>query len=447
MKKNIEIAQFGEGNFLRAFADEMIDAANKAEVFDGGVAIIKPIPLGDLSKFEAQGLKYNVVLRGMQNGEAVVTHRRIDCICSVVDPYVDFSAYLGIARGEALRFVISNTTEAGIAFDAADAFENKPAHSFPGKLTQFLYERYVFFAGAADKGLIVLPAELIEQNGSKLRDFVLDYIKLWALPDAFAAWVRDTCLFCNTLVDRIVSGYPADEAQELARTLPDGRDDLMVVGEPFGLWVIAHERYEAVQAAFPLDKAGLPVVFCADETPYRVRKVRLLNGAHTTMVFAAHLSGFETVGEAMADATMRAFVKRVLYDEIAPTVPLGIQEVRAFADSVIERFDNPFIKHRLLSIALNSVSKWKTRVMPTLLDYQAATGNFPSGICLGLAAMKIFYDKNTGDTQDGADFPLFWDAEIGGVAGLKDYVCSMITEIQALGLQEVLLNQLSGGDQ
>jgi len=271
-----------------------------------------------------------------------------------------------------------------------------------------------------------------------------------------------------------VSGYPADEAQELERTLLGQRDDLMVVGEPFGLWVIAHERYAEVQRAFPLDRAGLPVVFCADETPYRIRKVRLLNGTHTAMVFMAYIMGYETVGQAMACETTRAFVKRVLYDEIAPTmiaqgclqhttidtmiirsclqhttivtVPLDEEEVRAFADSVVERFDNPFIKHRLLSIALNSVSKWKARILPTLLDYKAAKGCFPPGICLGLAAMKVFYEGEMGETQDQADFSPFWAHDINAIPGLSEYITIIERKITDEGILHALTYLLSGGD-
>ena len=390
-KKPIVVAQFGEGNFLRAFVDQMIDMANEKSVFDGGVAVIKPISFGSLEILKRQNLMYTVILRGMQNGQKVVDHRVINAISEAVDPFVDYEGFLNIARSETLRIVVSNTTEAGIVFDENDKLESHPANTFPGKLTQFLYTRYEHFGGAVDRGLIMLPCELIEQSGAKLYECVFKFIKLWNLPETFANWVKEACIFCNCLVDRIVSGYPSDEAESLERDLLGYRDELIVVGEPFGLWVIASDRYEEVAKAFPLDAADMPVVFTDDETPYRDRKVRLLNGAHTSMVLAAYLAGFDTVDEAMADPCVRGFIEKVLYGEISPTVKLPEQEVREFADSVIERFENPFLGHRLLSIALNSVSKWKSRILPSFKDSLAATAKLPECMTFSLAALAAFY--------------------------------------------------------
>jgi len=390
-KKSVVVAQFGEGNFLRAFADQMIDVANEKGVFDGGVAIIKPIEFGSLDVFRRQNLMYTVILRGMQSGQKIVDHRVISAISEVVDPFNDYEAFLDIAKGETLRIVVSNTTEAGIVFDENDKLDNHPANTFPGKLTQFLHARYEHYRGAKDKGLIMLPCELIERSGTKLYECVSKFIKLWNLPEGFADWVKESCIFCNCLVDRIVSGYPTGEAESLERDLLGYHDELMVIGEPFGLWVIASDRYEEVSKAFPLDAAGLPVVFTDDETPYRDRKVRLLNGAHTSMVLAAYLAGLDTVDEAMADPSVRAFIEKVLYGEISPTVKLPTEEVRAFADSVIERFENPFLGHKLLSIALNSVSKWKSRILPSFKDSLAASGELPACMTFSLAALAAFY--------------------------------------------------------
>jgi len=393
------VAQFGEGNFLRAFADYMIDVANEQGVFDGSVAIIKPIPFGSLDAFRRQGNAYTVILRGLQGGQKVVEHRVVNAVSEVIDPFANYEAYLNLAQRPELRFVISNTTDAGIVYDETDRFETKPANSFPGKLTQFLYARYTQFDGALDKGLILLPVELIDQNGAKLKQCVERLIDLWQLPPAFLQWVDTACIFCNCLVDRIVSGYPAAEAEALERDLLGYRDALLVVGEPFGLWVIESDRQAEVQEAFPLDRAGMPVVFTDDLRPYRERKVRILNGAHTSTVLGAFLAGLNTVGEAMANPAMRAFMEQCIYREIAPTVPLPADEVKAFADSVMERFENPFIRHELLSISLNSVSKWKTRILSTLKDSLAANGVLPPCLTFSLAALIAFY--RSGERGEG----------------------------------------------
>ncbi|MCL2588335.1 MAG: tagaturonate reductase [Oscillospiraceae bacterium] len=385
------VAQFGEGVFLRGFADYMIDVANEQGVFDGGVAVIKPRPFGSLDKYEIQDRAYTVILRGVVDGERFVEHRVVSAITQAIHPYSDYNSFLDLAKTDTLRFVISNTTEAGVVYDETDAFEHKPANSFPGKLTQLLYARYKHFHGAADRGLIVLPLELLEDNGAKLRDCVMKLITLWKLPAEFAAWVDEACIFCNTLVDRIVSGYPTDEAEALERDLLGYKDELMVVGEPFGLWVIESPRYQEIQREFPLDKAGMPLVFTDNQRPYRERKVRILNGAHTSTVPAAFFCGLDIVSEAMADPTLRAFMERAVYQELAPTVPLPADEVRAFADSVMERFENPFIRHALLSICLNSVAKWKARILPSLKDSLAATGKLPTCLTFSFAALATFY--------------------------------------------------------
>jgi len=369
----------------------MIDIANEQGVFDGGVAVIKPTPSGSLEAFEAQDCTYTVILRGLIDGEKVEKHRVISAISQVINPFSAYDRFLDLAKNEDLHVVISNTTEAGIVFDETDRFDQEPANTFPGKLTQFLYARYTHFSGGADRGLIVLPTELIEDNGTKLHDCVKKLIALWNLPVQFADWVDEHCIFCNTLVDRIVSGYPAAEAEALERNLLGYRDDLMVVSEPFGFWGIESARSAEVQRAFPLDRAGMPVVFTDDLCPYRERKVRILNGAHTATVLAAYQAGLDIVSEAMADQTVRAFMEQAVYNEISPTVSLPVDEVRAFADSVMERFENPFLRHPLLNIALNSVSKWKTRILPSLKDSFAATDTLPPCLTFSLAALATFY--------------------------------------------------------
>ncbi len=402
----IKVLQFGEGNFLRAFADWMIDIANERGAFDGNVAIVKPIPFGKLDAFNAQNCLYTVLLRGKRDGETVSSARIITSVSEAVDCYSQYDRYAAFAKSPELRFIISNTTEAGIAYDADDELAFEPPKSYPGKLTKFLYERYLAFVGDPDKGLIILPVELIERNGQKLRECCERLAERWGLPEAFRAWLNEHNVFCQTLVDRIVTGYPKDEAKKIEAE-HGYEDKLLVTGEPFALWVIESDKPELVKSEFSLDMAGLPVVFTDDLRPYRERKVRLLNGAHTSTVLAAYLSGLDTVGELMADETLRALIERNVYEELAPNVPLPDVDVKDFADSVMERFENPFIKHMLLSISLNSVSKFKARVLPTIKETFSKTGDLPESLCFSFAALMAFY---SGDfREDGRLFALRGD--------------------------------------
>jgi len=412
----VTVLQYGEGNFLRGFVDYMIDIANEKGVFHGGIQIVKSIPFGSLASFNKQDCVYTVLLRGKQNGETYVKKRIVTCVAGASDSYGDYEAYAAFAKDPGLRFIISNTTEAGIVYDKSDGFALTPPKSYPGKLTKFLYERYEAFDGAADKGLVILPVELIEQNGGTLKSCCLKLAERWKLPAEFIDWITTANTFCNTLVDRIVTGYPKDEAEALEKELGYS-DKLIVTGEPFALWVIESNNPEVIAKEFPLDMAGLPVIFTDNLQPYRERKVRILNGAHTSSVLAAYLLGLDTVGDMMKDKTMRAFLEKAVYTELAPMVPLPWEEVKAFADSVMERFENPFIKHRLLSISLNSVSKFKARVLPTILERQAKTGSPPPLLCFSLAALMAFYcggksgDKLTG-TRNGQPYDIMDDAPV-----------------------------------
>lgn len=393
----ITILQYGEGNFLRGFVEYMVDIANEKGLLNGGVQIIKPIPMGSIEPLRAQDCVYTVLLRGKKDSEVYTEKRIITSVAGVVDAYSEYERYAAFAENPELRFIISNTTEAGIVYDETDDIKLSPPKSYPGKLTKFLFDRYNHFNGAADKGFIILPVELIEKNGEKLLECCLKLANLWCLSDGFKAWLTDANIFCNTLVDRIVTGYPKDEAAELEKEL--GYEDKMIVtGEPFALWVIESKNPEAVAREFPLDKAGLPVIFTADLQPYRERKVRILNGAHTSSVLAAYLAGLNTVEDMMKDKQMRSFIERAVYTELAPMVPLPQGEVKTFADSVIERFENPFIKHNLLSISLNSISKFKARVLPTILETQSKINTLPKALCFSLAALMAFY---RGDKADG----------------------------------------------
>jgi tagaturonate reductase len=392
----VKILQYGEGNFLRAFVDYMVDIANEKAVFDGGVVIVKPITFGDLSAFNSQDCVYTVILRGKLDGETFSQNRAITSITKVLDAYSQYDDYEALSKLPELRFIVSNTTEAGIIYDESDDISLSPPRSFPGKLTQLLYDRYRAFDEAKDKGLIILPVELIEKNGAKLRECCLRLSERWQLSDNFREWLLNCNIFCSTLVDRIVTGYPKDEASHIEAEL-GYKDELIVTGEPFALWVIECEKPDMVQREFPLDKAGLPVVFTDNLQPYRERKVRILNGAHTSTVPAAYLAGLDTVGELMNDKTMRKLIERNIYIELAPNVPLPADEVKAFADSVIERFENPFIKHSLLAISLNSISKFKVRVLPSIKDTFRRTGKLPDSLCFSMAALMAFYSGDMGE--------------------------------------------------
>lgn len=384
----IRVVQYGEGNFLRAFVDYMIDIANEKGLFNGDVAVVKPIALGSLEQFARQDNLYTVALRGKAGGQVVRENRVVTCIQKAVDALADYDAYMALAREESLEFIVSNTTEAGIVFDPQDDFAARPPRTYPGKLTQFLFRRFEHFHGALEKGLVILPVELIENNGVKLKECVLRLADTWKLPESFKIWLEEGCVFCSTLVDRIVTGYPKDTVEDYWAEL-GYEDRLLTVCEPFALWVIESPR--DVSGRLPLDKAGLPVVFTRDQRPYRERKVRLLNGAHTATVLGAYLAGMDIVGECMADPDIRRYMEEAVYSEIAPTVPLPGGEVKAFAASVFERFENPFIRHALLSIALNSVSKWKSRILPSLADSLHQTGRLPKCLTFSFAALLAFY--------------------------------------------------------
>ncbi len=388
-QRPIRVVQFGEGNFLRAFVDYMFDIANERGLFDGNIVIVKPIARGELTAFNEQDCLYTVILRGQVDGKTVEDERLITSVDSVTGPYEEDGCLERLARIDTLQYIVSNTPEAGIALTGTERLSDRPAASFPGKLTQLLYARWQFFSGAADKGVTMLPVELIDQNGRHLKECVMTLAERWGLEAGFVRWLNESCRFCSTLVDRIVTGHPA-ESPKLEERL-GYQDKLLDVGEPFALWVIQCPDPDALSRALPFKQAGLPVVFTTDLTPYRERKVRILNGAHTSSVLAAYLAGEDIVRNMMRRPLTRAFVERAVYLELLPTVPLPKDEVRAFAEAVMERFENPFIDHALLSISLNSVSKWRARVLPALKDTVKATGQLPRCLTFSLAALIAFY--------------------------------------------------------
>ncbi|MCR5208279.1 MAG: tagaturonate reductase [Eubacterium sp.] len=377
------VIQFGEGNFLRAFAEDFLDELNKKGLYDGKAVIVKPTPRGDLEKFEAQSCVYNLVIRGIENGKSVTRRKEIHSISRCVNPYEDFSAYLELAHNPDMRFIISNTTEAGIEYNPDCKPTDAPAPSFPAKLTQLLFER--FKAGL--KGFILLPCELIDGNGDELKKCVLRHAEEWKLDEAFSEWLESENTFCNTLVDRIVTGYPKDDAVEICKEI--GYDDrLLDTAEPYHLWAIEGD----FESELPLRAAGFNVIWTDDIRPLKKRKVRLLNGAHTVTVFPAMLLGLETVGECLEDKEVNAFLRYYLNSCVLPVLGESAEN-KAFADAVLERFSNPFIRHLLKSISLNSVSKFSVRVLPTALDYKNKFGEYPKAAALSLASL-IYYYKN-----------------------------------------------------
>lgn len=390
-ERPVKVLQFGEGNFLRGFVDYMIDIANEKGLFDGDIVLVKPIEFGTLERLHNQQCQYTVSLRGIVDGEATVQNRMITSVTDAVGAYEEYEKYSGYAKLDSLRFIVSNTTEAGIVYDDTDRLEMMPPKSYPGKLTKFLYERYQYFNGAADKGLIILPVELIDDNGIHLKECVMKLADLWDLEDEFKGWLVEACIFCSTLVDRIITGYPKDEEEKLWEQF-GYKDELIVTGEPFALWVIESEK--DISEEFPLDKAGLPVIFTDNQKPYKQRKVRILNGAHTSFVLASYLAGNDYVLQSMEDELVFNFMYHTIHDEVIPTLTLPKKDLEEFADAVVTRFNNPYVKHALLSIALNSVSKWRARCMPSFLGYIENTGELPKRLTFSLAALMAFYSSS-----------------------------------------------------
>lgn len=381
------VIQFGEGNFLRGFFDSFLDTMNKKGLYDGKAVVIQPRAGGKCGLLNSQDCKYNLYLRGIEKGEIKKAHQLIESISRAVDPYKNYDEYMSLADGEDFRFIVSNTTEAGIAFDESCKFDDKPCKSFPGKLTQLLYRRYK----NGMKGFIFLPTELIDNNGDVLKDCIKKYAELWELEKDFSLWLDEENIFANTLVDRIVTGYPNDET---ALAHPD--DKFLDTAEIFHLWVIEGDFEKEI----PLKKAGFNVVWTDDAKPYKKIKVRILNGAHTALVAGAILSGIETVGEAMNDETASRFLTRCMKEEILPTIGENEDSI-AFAESVFDRFRNPFIQHKWRAIVLNCVSKFAVRDLPTLSEYKEKNGKYPKCLTMALAYLLYFYKNDTPD--DAAD--------------------------------------------
>ena len=398
------IIQFGEGNFLRAFVDWQIDLLNEHTNLNAGVVIVRPIQSDFPPSLSTQDGLYTTIIRGLnEQGEAVSDARLIRSVNREISVYSQYDEFLKLAHNPDMRFVFSNTTEAGISYHAGDKFDDAPAVSYPAKLTRLLFERFTHFNGAADKGWIIIPCELIDYNGDALRELVLRYAQEWALPAAFIAWLNDANTFCSTLVDRIVTGYPRDEVAELEAGL-GYHDSFLDTAEHFYLFVIQGPK--SLAAELRLDKYPLNVLIVDDIKPYKERKVAILNGAHTALVPVAFQAGLDTVGEAMNDAEICAFVEKAIYEEIIPVLDLPRDELHSFASAVTGRFRNPYIKHQLLSIALNGMTKYRTRILPQLLAGQKATGKLPARLTFALAALIAFYRAE----RNGERYPVQDDA-------------------------------------
>lgn len=404
-KHPIKVLQFGEGNFLRAFVDYAIQTLNNQCDFNAGVAVVQPLSGGMVETLNQQDGLYNLFMKGIWQGEEIQEKELISSIVKGVDPYKDFNTYLELAKLEELEFVISNTTEAGIAYNPEDRFDMAPPSSFPGKLTRLLFERFKHFNGAKSKGLTIIPCELINHNADTLKKVILQYIELWQLEDAFKTWILESTHFHNTLVDRIVPGYPKDDIKSYNQQL-EYEDRLIVSAEKFFLWVI--EGGDELKAKLPFHKTELDVKIVDDMQPYRTRKVRILNGAHTTMVPFSILFGNQTVKETVDNPFTGPFVKAALFQEIIPTLDMDVQELENFADAVLDRFRNPFIKHMLSSIALNSISKFKVRVLPSLLAYVDINRKLPVHLTFALVCLIRFYKSQ----WQGETLPVKDDAEI-----------------------------------
>ncbi len=398
------IIQFGEGNFLRAFVDWQIDLLNEHTDLNAGVVIVRPIASDFPPSLSTQDGLYTTIIRGLnEQGEAVSDARLIRSVNREISAYADYDAFLKLAHNPDMRFVFSNTTEAGISYHAGDKFDDAPAVSYPAKLTRLLFERYTHFNGAADKGWVIIPCELIDYNGDTLHELVLRYAQEWALPVEFVTWLNESNTFCSTLVDRIVTGYPRDEAAAIEAEL-GYKDGFLDTAEHFYLFVIQGPK--SLASELRLDKLSLNVLIVDDIKPYKERKVAILNGAHTALVPVAYQAGLDTVGEAMNDAEICAFVEKAIYDEIIPVLDLPRDELESFASAVTGRFRNPYIKHQLLSIALNGMTKFRTRILPQLLAGQKATGKLPARLTFALAALIAFYRAE----RNGETYPVQDDA-------------------------------------
>jgi tagaturonate reductase len=459
----IKIVQFGEGNFLRAFVDYAFQRLNNEVGFNAGIAVVQPLKDGMVNMLNDQDGLYTLFMNGIKKGEKIQDIQLISNIVKAINPYSDFADYLALAKESALQFIVSNTTEAGIEFLDTDTPDMQPPVAFPAKLTLLLHERFKHFNGDASKAVTIIPCELIDYNSETLKKCILQYCDLWNLDTAFKKWVSDDCTYHSTLVDRIVPGYPRAEIEEYTSKL-EYQDNLIVAAEPFFLWAI--EGGNDLKAKLPFDNIDLNVKIVNDIRPFKMIKVRILNGAHTAMVPVSLLFGNKLVMETVNGDFTGPFVDQVI-SEISETLPMDKNEITAYAEEVMDRFRNPFIKHALADIALNSISKFKVRVLPSLLGYYKTTKKLPTSLTFSLACLIQFYKgtwnsealpvKDTPELVEAfkkawelGNLELvvtavlantdFWDEDLNKVDGLSQALVRALNEIEVNGIQQGFVN-------
>ena len=460
VERPIRIMQFGEGNFLRAFIDWFIDEMNKQANFNTNVVVVQPLANGRVMELKAQDGLYTLMMEGVIEGNIIEDHHIIDVFNDYINPYTMYDEYLAYASSSDLQMVISNTTEAGIALDPSDTDLTKTPASFPGKLLALLKKRYDHFNGDMTKGLFIVACELIDNNGDELKRCLNELAKLNGFDDAFINWLNGANKFYNTLVDRIVPGYPRDKANELFEKF-GYVDNNMVKGEAFHLWVIDGDP--AIKEFLPFEKTNLNILYTETIKPYKERKVKILNGAHTCMVPVAYLEGVRTVGDVMADASLSAFVSDFVAEEVLPTIKLPKEEILAFRDSVFDRFRNPFVRHELISISLNSMTKYKTRILPSATKYYEVTKQLPKHALFSFAClMEMYFLRKEDGTSLVMDDQCFidlyhslegkdakevvetimnlahWEYDFHTMEGAIEFVTNCLTLIRANGVKAAL---------
>lgn len=463
-KPPIKIVQFGEGNFLRAFIGYAFQELNKTANFNAGIAVVQPIENGLIKILNNQDGLYTLFMKGVKQGKEIQETELISNVVKAIDPYIDFKTYLRLAKEESLEFIISNTTEAGIAYVGSDTPQMQPPSSFPAKLTLLLFERFNHFNGDRNKGLTIIPCELINYNSDTLKEIILKYVADWNLGDNFKTWLLESNAFHNTLVDRIVPGYPKDKI-EMYNSKLDYKDNLIVTAETFFLWVI--EGGEELKAKLPFHKTNLDVKVVKDMQPYRTRKVRILNGAHTAMVPFSLLYGNKTVKQTIDNEFTGEFIRNAVFGEIIDTLKMNRKELNNFTDEVFDRFRNPFIVHNLSSIALNSISKFKVRVLPSLLQYVEIHRKLPIHLTFAFAALIRFYkgtwngeklpvNDNEAIVNDFAEIwksnnyleiakkvlgnENYWEKDLNKVENLTNAIAFALEEIESHGIEKGFIN-------
>lgn len=464
-KYSEKVIQFGEGNFLRCFFDWQLDIINKNTDLNAGVAVVRPIDFDVVPLLDTQDGLYTAIIRGInESGEVVKDYTIISSINREIPIYKNFKEYLQLAHNPEMRFIVSNTTEAGIAFDAKDKYEDAPQSTFPGKLTRLMHERFITFNGDMTKGFILMPCELIDYNGEELKKMVLKYANLWNLGEDFKNWLVNGNIWCSTLVDRIVTGYPRGEKEALTKEL-GYEDNFITTGEYFYLFVIQGPK-DILTRELKLEGLNLNILIVDDLKPYKMRKVGILNGAHTAMVPVAYLYGIDTVREAMENDDIRNFIELAIDEEIIPALDMDDKELREFKEAVINRFKNPYVKHMLMDISLNSMAKYKSRILPQVLETYKRTGKLPKRLLFSLAALIRFYKgiRENGEViqlrDDKQHLDMYvdlwkennyeniaksvlglenhWDMDLNSVDGMTELVAKYLEDIDKNGVKKAL---------